>query len=124
MLKMTVHNAGHTTVLRCQGRIVRGDETAILCAALRQSGREVTLDLANVDAIDAAGIGALLSLQAAGIYLKLMNPTDAVRQVLQLTRLQSVFEICDSVSIDPSVVDEVGRSGSPAPILGGRLAVA
>jgi anti-anti-sigma regulatory factor len=34
------------------------------------------LDLTQVDAIDAAGIGALASLQAAGVYLKLMNPTD------------------------------------------------
>jgi len=75
-------------------QIVRGDETAILCAAVRQKGRNVTLDLTEVDAIDAAGIGSLVSLQASGIYLKLMNPTKQVRDILKVTQLESIFEIC------------------------------
>jgi len=49
-----------------------------------------------VDAIDAAGIGVLVSLQAAGIYLKLVNPTRQVREVLRVTKLETVFEICES----------------------------
>jgi anti-anti-sigma regulatory factor len=42
----------------------------------------------------------LLSLQAAGVYLKLMDPTEPVREILRLTQLESVFEICESESID------------------------
>jgi anti-anti-sigma regulatory factor len=45
----------------------------------------VTLDLTGVDAIDAAGIGCLVSLQASGIYLTLLNPTEQVREVLKVT---------------------------------------
>ena len=45
MLTVTVKNSDDGVVLQCQGRIVRGDETAILCAAVRQERRNVTLDL-------------------------------------------------------------------------------
>ena len=47
---------------------------------------------------EAAGIGALISLQAARIYLKLMNPTEPVSTVLRLTGLESMFEICEAES--------------------------
>jgi anti-anti-sigma factor len=65
-------------------------------------GRNVVLDLTQVDAIDAAGIGALVSLQAAGVYLKLMNPTRPVREILKLTNLDTIFEICESHSTYPT----------------------
>jgi anti-anti-sigma factor len=100
VLTINVRDLGNVVILRCQGRIVRGEETSILCAAVQQHGREVILDLQRVDAIDAAGIGALLSLQAAGVYLKLMDPTEPVRGILRLIQLESVFEICESESID------------------------
>src|SRR6267143_5775006 len=96
MLTVTVKESDGGVVLQCQGRIVRGDETAILCAAVRQEGRNVTLDLTGVDAIDAAGIGSLISLQASGIYLTLLNPAEQVREVLKVTQLESIFEIRDS----------------------------
>jgi anti-anti-sigma factor len=96
MLTVTVKDSDDGVVLQCQGRIVRGDETAILCAAVRQEGRNVTLDLTRVDAIDAAGIGCLVSLQASGIYLTLLNPTEQVREVLRVTQLESIFEVRES----------------------------
>src|ERR1700674_4203110 len=96
MLTVTVKDSDDGAVLQCQGRIVRGDETAILCAAVRQERRNVTLDLTGVDAIDAAGIGCLVSLQASGIYLSLLNPTEQVREVLRVTQLESIFEIRES----------------------------
>ena len=94
MLTVAVKDFGDGVVLHCQGRIVKGDETALLCAAIRLERRDVSVDLAEVDAIDAAGIGSLLSLQAAGIDLKLLNPSAQVREVLRVTELDSVFEIC------------------------------
>jgi anti-anti-sigma regulatory factor len=45
-----------------------------LCTVVRQESRNVVLDLSKVDAIDAAGVGALIALQAAGVYLRLLNP--------------------------------------------------
>ncbi len=98
MLTVTVENRGEITTLHCLGRIVRGNETAILCSAVHQEGRDVVLDLALVDAVDAAGIGALVSLQAAGVYLTLMNPTEQVKEIFKATRLDSIFEIRESRS--------------------------
>ena len=96
MLTVTVENLGEIVILRCVGRIVRGHETTILCSAVQHEGRNIVLDLTQVDAVDAAGIGALVLLQAAGIYLKLMNPTEQVREILKITQLDSVFEIVES----------------------------
>lgn len=100
MLKVTIHNRGDIAVLHCQGRIVVGPQNSILCNAVRsQAGsRTVILDLAQVDRIDAGGLGVLLGLRAWArskrIQLKLMNLTNRVQQVLELTNLDRVFEIC------------------------------
>ncbi|MGA7221027.1 MAG: STAS domain-containing protein [Candidatus Sulfotelmatobacter sp.] len=98
MLNLSVEELGKTVIMRCAGRIVRGDETTLLCATVGQYGRDIVLDLSEVEAIDAAGIGALISLQAAGLYLRLMNPTKAVREVLRVTGMDSVLEICSIAS--------------------------
>ena len=99
MLTINVESISEAVVLRCSGRIVCGHETALLCSAMQQESRNVVVDLTEVDAIDAAGVGALLSLQAAGVYLKLLNPSRQVRGILKVTRLNSIFEICESQSI-------------------------
>src|ERR1700694_628866 len=104
MLTVTVKNSDDGVGLQCQGRIVRGDETAILCAAVRQEGRNVTLDLTGVDVIDAAGIGCLVSLQASGIYLTLLNPTEQAREVLRVTQLESIFEIRESRAVEELIM--------------------
>ncbi len=95
MLTVTVRTMGNTAILRCQGRIVCGQESTLLCAALQHQGLQIILDLEDVSAIDAAGIGALISLLAAGIYIRLMNPSRPVREVLRVAKLESVFEICE-----------------------------
>ncbi len=95
MLNVTVQSLGDATILRCSGRIVRGEETALSCAAVRQQQRNIILDLTDVEAVDAAGIGLLVSLQAAGFYLTLMNPTHHVRETLRVTNLDSIFEISE-----------------------------
>ena len=59
MPTITVENFDEITVVRCQGRIVRGYDHVLLCHAAHQVGRNMVLDLAQVDAtLDAAGIGA------------------------------------------------------------------
>ena len=98
MLTVNVQSFGEVPILRCSGRIVRGDESALLCAAVQQQKRNLILDLTEVDAIDAAGIGLLVTLQAAGFYLTLMNPTAQVHDTLRVTKLDSIFEITELLS--------------------------
>src|SRR4029077_10739939 len=100
MLSATVQKLGDTTVLRCQGRIVIGDAyTTLRSAALSQTHtRMLVLDLAQVDRIDAGGLGVLLGLRewasSDAISLRLMNVMNQVDQVLELTKLDRVFEFC------------------------------
>ena len=93
MLTVTLQGQSNPLVLRCAGRIVRGSETSLLCAVMQQNRSHVILDFSDVESIDAAGIGVLLSLQAAGIYLTLLNPTTPVRELLRVTNVDSVIEI-------------------------------
>jgi anti-anti-sigma factor len=106
VLTVTVQSLGDVTILRCLGRIVRGAETALLCAAVQQQERNIVLDLTGVDTIDAAGIGLLVSLQAAGFYLTLMSPTAHVREILRVTKLDSILEISEN-RFPQELVDEV-----------------
>lgn len=123
MLRVKCEESGNSVVLRCAGRLVRGEETALLCAAVRQRGRNVILDLGEVDAIDASGVGALISLQAAGIYLCLMNPAKTVREVLRVTRADSIFEICESALLEEDDEGEQSPRG-PGTILSAQSAEA
>jgi len=102
MLTTDIERKGSTTVLRCEGRIVVGEELsklrdAVLCELDKQT---IVLNLAAVKAIDGSGIGLLVFLQVwargAGIELKVMNPTQRVLELLKLTNLDSVFEISSS----------------------------
>lgn len=100
MLNATSQKLGDSTVLRCQGRIVLGDAYAILRnAVLRQTHtRTLILDLAQVDRIDAGGLGVLLGLRewaySHAIRFQLMNVTNQVERVLELTKLDRVLEFC------------------------------
>jgi anti-anti-sigma factor len=96
MLKLKVEENEQGVVLHCNGALVRGEETNLLCTAVGHYGKTVVLDLAHVNIIDAGGIGALIALQTAGIYLTLENPTKTVREVLHVTGMDSVFEIRES----------------------------
>ncbi len=116
MLNVTVQNLGDLAIFRCQGRIVVGAENEILRNTVlsRTAIRTLVLDLAQVDRIDAGGLGVLLGLRAwarsKGIQLKLMDVTNRVRQLLELTKLVGVFEICSS----ESVFERVTRMPQPA----------
>ena len=100
MLRTSVHSLGDTAVLRCQGRIVIGEDYTILrhAAYSQVHARTLILDLAQVDYIDAGGLGVLLGLQnwvrSRSITLKLMNVTSRVLQIFELTRLNHVFQFC------------------------------
>jgi anti-anti-sigma factor len=102
MLNVTIQNLGDLVVLRCAGRIVGGHESEILrVAAVSQSNaRTVVLDLGEVETLDGRGIGILISLQAwahaNGKKVQLTNPSQPLLELLQLTNLDSVFEISSS----------------------------
>lgn len=99
MLKVAVQNLGDVTIFHCKGRIVFGHADRLSNALSKHpSLRIAVLDLAEATAIDAAGIGMLVSLRkwakASDVRLKLMNLTPKIEDLLELTQLKSAFEIC------------------------------
>lgn len=104
MLRVHAKNLGTTAILCLQGRMVRGETAALRNAVHSQSGvSALVLDLARVGTVDAGGLGVMLELreetQAKGIDFKLMNVTKLVSRVLEITRLNSVFEVTSGAEV-------------------------
>lgn len=101
MLSLRIEKLGAVTIIHCAGRIVFPDVPELRIVLLRPL-RPLTLvlDLVDIVAIDAAGLGMLVSLRTwakqTGRILKLMNVTPWVERLLQLTKLKSEFEICSA----------------------------
>ena len=117
MLKVHAKNLGTVAVLCLQGRIVNG-ETEILRKAVHSLPEvsAVILDLARVTTVDAGGLGAMLELRAQaeskGIRFELMNVTNWVGKLLELTRLDSVFQIVSGAEFFQTVSRTRGVSGA------------
>jgi anti-sigma B factor antagonist len=66
-------------------------------AALREDVRLIDIDLSQTRFVDSSGLGTLIALHktmvARGGAVGILNPTPAVQQILELTRLHRVFEI-------------------------------
>jgi anti-anti-sigma factor len=99
-LHATVQSLGDAAVIHLTGRLVRGEA----CSQLRdlvlgqRDPALIVLNLAQVEGIDACGIGTLLCLQesarARHTVFKLMNTVDQVHRILLLTGLDRAFEFC------------------------------
>ena len=106
MLQVVVEHTADTVVLRCVGRIVAGEEVhALQDTVVSHTDKHVVLlDLAGVDSIDAAGLGLLMFFQtlgrALGFELTLLQPSERVREMLEITKLDSVLEVCCSNHVE------------------------
>ena len=103
-LSLETRNLGDVIIVHCQGRIVYRDEAAALSRLVGEfleNGGKVVLDLGGVSSIDSAGIGELACLhtwaRSRNADLKCASPTPLVRELLDLTNLDSVLEIHPSV---------------------------
>jgi anti-sigma B factor antagonist len=90
-------------VVQINGRIELGEGSAAVRDVVRdllaKGRKKILLNLADVDYIDSAGLGALVSaftsVRNEGGELKLVYLTKKVQDLLQMTRLYTVFEIFD-----------------------------
>jgi anti-sigma B factor antagonist len=90
-------------VLNCAGRIVFGEESASLRDTVKKlltSNKRIVLNLAEITYIDSGGLGTLVALyitaRNSGAAIKLANLTPRVGDLLQVTKLLTVFEVFDS----------------------------
>ena len=91
------------TVLDLGGRITLGEGSVQLREAIRdlisKGSKSILLNLSDVNYIDSSGLGELVSAYTTsknqGANLKLLGLTKKVKDVLQLTKLYTVFDIYD-----------------------------
>jgi anti-sigma B factor antagonist len=89
------------TVIEAAGRITLGENVEILRDQIHQltakGRRKILLNLAEVTYIDSSGIGEMVSsfttLSNLGGSVKLLKLTTRVRDLLQITKLYTVFEV-------------------------------
>ena len=89
------------TVLDLNGRITLGEGSVQLREAIRdlisKGSRTILLNMGDVNYIDSSGLGELVSAYTTaknqGASVKLLNLTKKVKDVLQLTKLYTVFDV-------------------------------
>ena len=102
-LKTSSRQVDGVTIVDLSGRIVLGEGSEILREALRdlasRGQKKLLLNLGDVNYIDSSGLGALVSgyttITAQQGELKLLNLTKKVHDLLQITKLLTVFEVFD-----------------------------
>jgi len=94
---------GQVTILDIRGRLTLGDEIGQLRDAVRnlvaEGNKKIILNLEHVDYIDSSGVGELVgcftTVRNAGGELKLLKLSQKVHDVLNVTKLYTVFDIRD-----------------------------
>src|SRR5258708_1149382 len=99
-MKLTKKTVDGILAIECNGRIVFGDETSLLRdevkKAIADNIKRIVLNLREVNYIDSGGLGTLVALHTtahnSGAIIKLANLTKRVGDLLQVTKLLTVFE--------------------------------
>ena len=100
-VKLTVRQVGDVSVVDAVGRITLGEGSSVFRDTLRdlvtKGNKKLLLNLGGITYIDSSGIGELVSgfttVTNNGGRLKLLNLAKRVRDLLQITKLYTVFEV-------------------------------
>lgn len=102
-LKLATKIKDGILVVDCSGRIVFGDESSLIRETIKKAIAEnnrIVLNLGEISYIDSGGLGTLVALrttaQNAGGTIKLTNLTKRVGDLLQVTKLLTVFDVYNS----------------------------
>jgi anti-sigma B factor antagonist len=103
---VTTRQVGDVTIVDVVGRITLGEGASALRETIRglvaKGQKKILLNLGEVSYIDSSGIGELVSgfttVTNNGGTLKLLNLTKRVQDLLQITKLYTVFEVFDRES--------------------------
>ena len=106
-LKMTSREVDGAAVLALHGRIVLGDGHRALCEKLKnlmsEGQKKIVLNLDHIEHIDGFGLGVLiaahLSAKTQGASLKLCHIGGKFQEVLQLTKLATVFHVSTTEAV-------------------------
>ncbi|HLK34046.1 MAG TPA: STAS domain-containing protein [Terriglobales bacterium] len=102
-MKANTRQVDGVTIVDLSGRITLGEGSVILRDTVRdlvgKGSKKILLNLGEVNYIDSSGIGELVSaftsVRNQGGELKLLNLTKKVHDLLQITKLYTVFDVKD-----------------------------
>ena len=102
-VKLTTRKVGDVTVIDAVGRITLGEGSSSFRDTVRslatKGERKLLLNLAEITYIDSSGIGELVSafttVTNQGGQLKLLQLTKRIEDLLQITKLYTVFDVFD-----------------------------
>jgi anti-sigma B factor antagonist len=102
-MRIATREVEGVTIVDISGRIMLGEETGTLRKTVRdlleKGKKKIVLNLAEVSYIDSSGVGELVgcftTVRGQGGDLKLLNLTKKVHDLLQITKLYTVFDIKD-----------------------------
>jgi len=102
-MKIKTRQVDGITIMDCSGRITLGEGSVTLRDSVRdllsKGSKKILLNLGDVTYIDSSGIGELVSafttVKNQGGDLKLLNLTTKVHDLLQITKLYTVFDVKD-----------------------------
>ncbi|HEX3745885.1 MAG TPA: STAS domain-containing protein [Bryobacteraceae bacterium] len=105
-LKITTRETADATILDLSGRITLGEGLGDLRDSIRESlagnRKHIVLNLADVSYIDSSGLGQLIGSYATvtdrGGQMKLVNLQKKVKDLMQITKLLTVFQTYDTES--------------------------
>jgi anti-sigma B factor antagonist len=103
-VSVTINEIDRVSVVELSGRIVLGDESSALREAVKSllaaGKKKVVLNMSNVTYIDSAGLGIMVaahvSAKKEGALIRLCALGNKFREVLQLTRLLTIFDVYDT----------------------------
>jgi anti-sigma B factor antagonist len=102
-IQVTTRQVGDVSVIDVTGRITLGEGASTLRESIRdlvaKGNKKILLNLSDVSYIDSSGIGELVSgfttVTNQGGVLRLLGLTKRVKDLLQITKLYTVFEVYD-----------------------------
>ncbi len=102
-MKASTRQMDGVTIVDLSGRITLGEGSVVLRDTIRElvgkGNKKILLNLGDVTYIDSSGIGELVSafttVRNQGGELKLLNLTKKVHDLLQITKLYTVFDVKD-----------------------------
>jgi anti-sigma B factor antagonist len=103
-LKIVQRSSAEVAILDLTGRLWILDLPLrdLINGLLSQDKKYLVLNLSHVDYVDSSGLGQLVSIWTSirnkGGHLTLLDPTKRVRQLLEITRLSTIFDIYDDES--------------------------
>ena len=103
-VRMTSREVDGVSVVELDGRIVLGEESNALRERLKsliaEGKKKIVLNMASVKYIDSAGLGTLVaghvSAKTQGVSVRLCQLGQKFHEVLQMTKLLTVFDVYDT----------------------------